>query len=73
MDLLEKVRNLLGCEYISDMRSERFLKTAKRIVSTIDLTLYSAKELADMTEYLYDKQIYDKSKNEIITYLKNAV
>ena len=54
------------------MRSERLLKTAKRIVATIELTLYSVKDLADMTEYLYERKMSDEDKAAVITYLKNA-
>lgn len=33
------------------MRSKSLLETTKRIVATIELTLYSVKDLADMAEY----------------------
>ena len=72
IDLFEKVRVLFGSEYIFDMRSERLLKTAKRVVATIELTLYSVKDLADMTEYLYERKMSDEDKAAVITYLKNA-
>ena len=70
--LFEKVRVLLGSEYISDMRSKRLLETTKRIVATIELTLYSVKDLADMAEYLYDRKMSDKDMAAVITYQKNA-
>lgn len=54
------------------MRSERLLKTTKRIVATIELTLYSVKDLADMAEYLYERKMSDEDKAAVITYLKNA-
>lgn len=72
IELFEKVRVLLGSEYISDMRSERLLETTKRIVATIELTLYSVKDLADMAEYLYDRKMSDKDMAAVITYQKNA-
>lgn len=38
MDLFETVRDKLGCEYISDMRSCRaLLADAKKVVASLDL------------------------------------
>lgn len=49
MDLFETVRDKLGCEYISDMRSCRaLLADAKKVVASLDLEAYTARELADM-------------------------
>lgn len=57
MDLFETVRDKLGCEYISDMRSCRaLLNDAKKVVASFDLEAYTARELADMVEYLYGKK-----------------
>lgn len=64
----------LGCEYISDMRSCRALLTdAKKVVSTLDLEAYTARELADMAEYLYGKKMYGADKEVIISFLKQAL
>lgn len=74
MDLLETVHDKLGCEYISDMRSCRALLTdAKKVVSTLDLEAYTARELADMAEYLYGKKMYGADKEVIISFLKQAL
>ena len=54
------------------MRSKSLLETTKRIVATIELTLYSVKDLADMAEYLYDRKMSDEDKPAVITYMKNA-
>ena len=54
------------------MRSKSLLETTKRIVATIELTLYSVKDLADMTEYLYERKMSDEDKPAVITYQKNA-
>ena len=49
MDLFETVRDKLGCEYISDMRSCRaLLADAKKVVVSLDLEAYTARELANM-------------------------
>ena len=74
MDLFETVHDKLGCEYISDMRSCRALLTdAKKVVSTLDLEAYTARELADMAEYLYGKKMYGAEKEVIISFLKQAL
>ena len=73
MDLFETVHDKLGCEYISDMRSCRALLTdAKKVVSTLDLEAYTARELADMAEYLYGKKMYGADKEVIISFLKKV-
>lgn len=48
------------------MRNERLLKTTKRIVATIELTLYSVKDLADMAEYLYERKMSDEDKAAVL-------
>lgn len=71
MDLFETVRDQLGCEYISDMRSCRaLLNDAKKVVASLDLEAYTAWELADMAEYLYGKKMYGAEKDIIISFLK---
>lgn len=71
MDLFETVRDKLGCEYISDMRSCRaLLADAKKVVASLDLEAYTARELADMAEYLYGKKMYGADKDVIISFLK---
>ena len=67
MDLFETVHDKLGCEYISDMRSCRAL------LSTLGLEAYTARELADMAEYLYGKKMYGADKEVIISFLKQAL
>ena len=52
MDLFETVRDKLGCEYISDMRSCRaLLADAKKVVVSLDLEAYTARELAYFLAY----------------------
>lgn len=44
MDLFETVRDKIGCEYISDMRSCRaLLADAKKVVASLDLEAYTAR------------------------------
>ena len=73
MDLFETVRDQLGCEYITDMRSCRaLLNDAKKVVASLDLEAYTAWELADMAEYLYGKKMYGAEKDIIIFFLKKV-
>lgn len=72
MDLFEEIREALGCEYISDIRIGTALRDARRIVAQKDLTAYSVRELADISEYLYGKEMYEAEKSDIITFLRNG-
>ena len=73
MDLFETVRDKLGCEYISDMRSCRaLLADVKKVVASLELEAYTARELSDMAEYLYGKKMYGADKYVIISFLKQA-
>ena len=72
MVLFEKIKDLLGCEYISDIRNDRLRNTTKKIIAKIDLSSYSALELADMAEYLYGVDMYESDKDTVINFLKNA-
>lgn len=71
MDLFESVRDMLGCEYISDMRSCRALqKDARKIVARLNLEAYTAHELADIAEYLYGRKVYGAEKKALISFLR---
>lgn len=55
------------------MRSCRaLLADAKKVVVSLDLEAYTARELADMAEYLYGKKMYGADKDVIISFLKQA-
>ena len=73
MDLFETARDTIGCEYISDMSSCRaLLADAKKVVASLDLEAYTARQLADMPEYLYGMKMYGADKDVIISFLKQA-
>ena len=72
MNLFEKLRDMLGCEFISDIRNGASLKSAKQIVALLDLSLYPTEELRDMAEYLYGEDCTDLRKEEVISFLKGA-
>lgn len=68
MELFENVREILECEYISDLNAANLLKTTRNM----DLTPYNAYELADMAEYLYGKRMYGANKDTVIAFLKKG-
>ena len=56
VDLLEILKYILGCTYISDLRVEHYYNdNAKLILNYLDLKRYSQKQLKDVFEYIYDK------------------
>lgn len=48
------------------------LNDAKKVVASLDLEAYTARELADMAEYLYGKKMYGAEKDIIISFLKKV-
>ena len=48
------------------------LNDAKKVVASFDLEAYTARELADMAEYLYGKKMYGAEKEVIISFLKQT-
>lgn len=70
MDLFEKVRNWMQCQYISDIRIGSNLNIAKEIVASLDFGEYPLRELQDMTQYLYGGSYKKFKKEEIIALLK---
>lgn len=68
--LFKKLKDILGCEYLSDIRNKYTLNTAKNSVAELELSPYSAFELADLAEYLYGVNLYRANKSVIINFLK---
>ena len=52
-DLLEFLKYVLGCTYISDLRKEPYNTRAKAFFEKLDLTYFSLTQIRDTTEYLY--------------------
>lgn len=52
MDILEKIKDLLGLEYISDMKFEPNKSRAIKLLCELDLSQYSMKSLSDLFQYL---------------------
>ena len=54
-DIFEDLRDLIGCEYISDLTA-RYNKDARRIAGTMNLERYPLSQLNDLYEYLYGEK-----------------
>ena len=52
-DLFERLRQAVGCAYVSDLRFSPYRETAKREAGKLDLGAYPLPVLEDLTEYLY--------------------
>ena len=71
MDLFEEIQDMLGCEYISDIRIGARLNMARRLVASLNLSLYPTRQLQDMANYLYSVDCIYLSKEELISFLKD--
>ena len=71
MDIFEKIKDVLGCEYISDLRFGACCSRAKNIIKDLDLDVYSSAELNDLVFYLYGETQF-KSKEEVIRFLESC-
>lgn len=69
-DIFETLKNILGCEYISDMKFEPYRTKAKEALKSMDLSILSLSDLKDIAQYLYEKTDF-KSKDDILQYLGN--
>lgn len=72
MDIFEKLRTRVGCEYISDLRFCPYLEIAKKEVKNLNLSEFSEKELKDLVNYLYPEDISCCSRSELIAYLSEG-
>ena len=52
-DLLEFLKYILGCAYISDLRINPYRDKAKLILSYLNLNRFSFKQLVDTFKYIY--------------------
>ena len=57
MEILEWLRESVGCGYISDLRREGYNRLAKIIISDADLSGYTAEELSDAAQYLFGSDV----------------
>ena len=52
LELLEFLKYILGCTYVSDLRVEPYNTRAKLVFERLDLNYYSLKQIRDAIEYL---------------------
>lgn len=52
-DLLEFLKYILGCTYISDLRTEPYNTKAKIVLKFLNLKKYPISQVKDTFEYLY--------------------
>ena len=56
-DLLEFMQYIVGCEYVSDLRTEDYNERAKRLLEKLDCSQYSFDSVEDAIEYLSKSQL----------------
>ncbi len=65
-DLFEEVAATLGCDYISDIKTEAYNARAKRMLANVDYKKYPLRVLNDIYEYVYggkaDFSDYDEAE-----------
>ncbi len=59
-DLLEFLKYVLNCTYISDLRTETYNIRAKEILDKFDPAYYSLNQIKDAIEYVYTEKSNDK-------------
>lgn len=59
-DLLEFLKYILGCTYISDLRTEPYNSKARLILQQLNLKYYTLNQVKDAIEYIYFKDINSK-------------
>lgn len=70
-DLFEMLKDLCGCGYISDLRYEPYLTTARSHMQTICLKPFSLFQLSDMAEYLYEHKPSFADRQEAADFFKS--
>lgn len=68
MDVFEKLKEAIGCDYISDLRFEPHLTKAKELLKAMEIEKCSYAELNDIADYLYGKHF--DSAEAAIEFLK---
>ncbi len=73
MDIFEKLRDMLSCQYISDLRSEPNRTKAKKILKYISLQEYPVEMLSDLAEYLYGRKIEFASMQQAVMFFRTTI
>ena len=55
MDIFEKLKNAIGCSYVSDLCFEPYRTEAQKLLKTMELERCSIAELNDIANYFYKK------------------
>ncbi len=53
LDLFAFLKYILGCTYISDLRTNPYNKKARLIISKLDLSRYPQSQINDIVKYIY--------------------
>jgi hypothetical protein len=69
-DLLEDIRTIIGCEFISDLRHEPFNNRARKLISILDLELYPFADITDAVSYLFFSEIPFKSVQQVKEFIQ---
>ncbi len=64
MDLLERIKEAVGCEYISDLCGESYNAEARKALLSIDPDGYSLSELSDAANYIFSRKTGFASPDE---------
>ena len=56
LDLLEFLKYILGCTYISDLRTGAYNVKAKLILNFLNLKKYPINQVEDAFEYIYNEE-----------------
>ena len=68
MDIFEKLKNAVGCDYISDLSFDPHRTKAKALLKAMEIEKCSVAELNDLADYFYGKHF--DSADAAIGFLK---
>lgn len=71
-DIFEDLKTKVGCEYISDLKTEFFRERAKALVAALELEAYPLHTLSDMAGYLYDVEIVFSSAGQARSFFEKS-
>lgn len=68
-NIFEELKEVIGCEFISDLKYPPFSSKAKLLLKVWELDTYSLFSLNDITSYLYKTKPFE-TKGAVIAFLK---
>ncbi len=69
-ELFETIKEMVGCEYISDLRYGKSNKAAQQVLKNINLNKYTVSDLTAAAKYILGESIETTVKDEIIEFLQ---